>query len=165
MTIELAAGDLAPPFTLARDGGGTVALSEFRGRVLVLYFYPKADTAGCTLEAQDFSRLQPAFEEAGATTLGVSADPVKRLDAFKRKHELNVALGSDEQRGMLTAYGVWIEKTMYGRKFMGVERATFLIGPQGRIVQVWRKVKVPGHADAVLAAVKALPAPDRPARN
>src|SRR5690606_988921 len=141
-----------------RDGGETISLSDFVGRVLVVYFYPKADTAGCTLDAREFSALLPAFREAGAAVLGVSADPGKKLEAVKPKPALEGALGSDEGREMLTKYGVWVEKSMYGRKFMGVERATFLIGPDGRIVKLWRKVKAPGHAEAVLGVVKALSA-------
>jgi peroxiredoxin Q/BCP len=149
-------GDKAPPFTLPRDGGGTVSLADFAGRKLVLYFYPRADTPGCTTEAIDFSRLKSAFERAGADILGVSADPVAAQDRFKGKHKLAIALGSDETHTMLKAYGVWQEKSLYGRKFLGVVRATFLIDPQGRIAQAWPKVSVAGHAAAVLAAVKAL---------
>lgn len=153
---DITAGQRAPGFTLPRDGGSHVALEDFAGRKLVLYFYPKADTSGCTREAQDFSSLRQDFEAAGAAILGVSADPVKAQDAFKKKYDLGIALGSDENREMLDAYGVWVEKSMYGRKYMGIERATFLIGPDGRIVQVWRKVKVPRHAAEVLASVKAM---------
>jgi peroxiredoxin Q/BCP len=149
-------GDKAPPFSLQRDGGGTVSLADFAGRKLVLYFYPRADTPGCTTEAIDFSRLKGAFDRAGADILGVSADPVAAQDKFKGKHKLAIALGSDETHKMLKAYGVWQEKSLYGRKFLGVVRATFLIDPQGRIAQVWPKVSVAGHAEAVLAAVKAL---------
>src|SRR5271154_5391045 len=149
-------GDKAPPFTLPRDGGGSVSLADFAGRKLVLYFYPRADTPGCTIEAIDFSRLKAAFSRAGADVLGVSADPVAAQDKFKAKHKLAIALASDERRKMLEAYGVWQEKSLYGRKFLGVVRATFLIGPDGRIAQVWPKVSVAGHAEAVLAAVKAL---------
>ncbi|HEX3939097.1 MAG TPA: peroxiredoxin [Xanthobacteraceae bacterium] len=150
------AGDRAPPFTVAVDGGGTMALADFAGRSLVLYFYPRADTSGCTKEAIDFTRLKPQFKRAGADILGVSADPVSALDAFKAKHRLGIALGSDEKHKMLDAYGVWQEKSMYGRKFLGVVRTTVLIGPDQRVVRVWPKVKVEGHADDVLAAVKAL---------
>lgn len=149
-------GAKAPNFTLPRDGGGTVSLADFRGRKLVVYFYPKADTSGCTREAQDFSRLAAAFAKAGTTVLGVSADPVKKLDRFKAKHDLSVALGSDERHEMLEAYGVWAKKSMYGRSYMGVLRNTVLIGPDGRIALVWEKVKIDGHADEVLAAAKAL---------
>jgi peroxiredoxin Q/BCP len=152
----ITAGAKAPDFTLPRDGGGTVSLADFRGRKLVVYFYPKADTSGCTREAQDFSRLAAAFAKAGTAVLGVSADPVKKLDRFKVKHDLSVALGSDEQHDMLEAYGVWAKKSMYGRSYMGVLRNTVLIGPDGRVARVWEKVKVDGHADEVLGAAKAL---------
>jgi len=152
----LAAGAKAPGFTLARDGGGTVSLAEFAGRKLVLYFYPRADTSGCTKEAIDFTRLKAAFGRAGTDILGVSADPVKAQDAFKQKHKLGIALGSDETHKMLIAYAVWREKTLYGRKFFGIVRTTFLIGPDQRIARVWPKVAVAGHAEEVLAAAKAL---------
>jgi peroxiredoxin Q/BCP len=157
MAAQLAAGEPAPAFALARDGGGNTSLEEFRGRNLVVFFFPKADTSGCTKEALAFTALQPAFERAGTAVLGVSADPVRAQDAFKRKHALAVALGSDENREMLERYGVWVEKSMYGRKYMGIERATFLIDRQGRIARVWRNVKVPKHAEEVLAAAAALP--------
>ncbi len=150
------AGAKAPAFTLPRDGGGTVSLDDFAGRPLVLYFYPKADTSGCTKEAIDFSRLKAAFAKAGAEVLGVSADPVSAQDKFKAKHKLGIALASDETHRMLEAYGVWQQKSMYGRKFMGIVRATFLIGPDKHIVKVWPKVSVTGHAEEVLAAVRAL---------
>lgn len=156
MPKELAEGDKAPAFTLSRDGGKEVSLSDFEGGKLVLYFYPKADTPGCTLEAAEFSKLAKAFAKAGTSILGVSADPVKKQDAFKRKHGLGIPLASDEATKMLKAYGVWGEKSMYGRKFMGITRTTMLIGPDGRIVKIWPKVKVEGHAQEVLAAAKAL---------
>jgi peroxiredoxin Q/BCP len=156
MSDELQPGAKAPAFTLPRDGGGTVSLADFAGRALVLYFYPKADTSGCTKEAIDFSRLQSAFAKAGADILGVSADPVPAQDKFKAKHKLAIALGSDEAHRMLEAYGVWQQKSMYGRKFMGIVRATFLIGPDQRIARVWPKVSVTGHAEEVLTALKAL---------
>ena len=156
MARELAPGDPAPDFALPRDGGGTVALKDFRGQKLVLYFYPKADTPGCTREAQAFSALQGKFANAGAALLGASADPVKAQDKFKQKYGLKIPLASDEGKKMLSAYGVWVEKSMYGRKYMGVDRVTFLIGPDGRIASIWRKVKVDGHAEEVLAAAKAL---------
>jgi peroxiredoxin Q/BCP len=149
-------GTKAPAFTLPRDGGGTVSLKDFAGRKLVLYFYPRANTSGCTKEAIDFSRLKAAFERAGADVLGVSADPVKAQDKFKAKQKLTIALGSDETHEMLEAYGVWREKSFYGRKFLGVVRATFLIGPNQRIARVWPKVTVAGHAEDVLAAAKDL---------
>ncbi|MGA8649052.1 MAG: peroxiredoxin [Xanthobacteraceae bacterium] len=156
MTGELRPGAKAPTFTLPRDGGGTISLADFAGRKLVLYFYPRADTPGCTKEAIDFSRLKAAFGKAGTEILGVSADPVPAQDKFKTKHKLAIALGSDETHRMLEAYGVWQEKSMYGRKFMGVVRATFLIGPDQRIAQIWPKVAVTGHAEEVLTAAKAL---------
>jgi len=156
MAGELSPGARAPAFTLPRDGGGTVSLGDFAGRALVLYFYPRADTPGCTKEAIDFSRLKSAFAKAGAEVLGVSADPVPAQDKFKAKHKLTIALASDEKHRMLEAYGVWQEKSMYGRKFMGVARMTFLIDANSRIAKVWPKVSVGGHAEEVLAAVKAL---------
>ena len=151
---HLGPGDKAPPFSLPRDGGGTVALAAFAGHKLVLYFYPRADTAGCTQEAVDFSRLSGAFSRIGTEILGVSADPIPAQDKFKAKQKLAIALASDEQHRMLHAYGVWQEKTMYGRKFMGIVRTTFLMGPDLRIIRVWPKVSVSGHAEEVLAAAK-----------
>jgi peroxiredoxin Q/BCP len=156
MSAKIAVGGKAPGFTLPRDGGGQVSLADFKGKKLVLYFYPKADTPGCTLEARDFSRLAPAFARAKTAVLGVSADPVKKQDKFKAKHDLSIALASDETLEMLKAYGVWAEKSMYGRTFMGVLRNTYLIGPDGKIAHIWEKVKVAGHADEVLEAAKAL---------
>ena len=156
MSAKIAVGNKAPGFTLPRGGGGEVSLADFKGKKLVLYFYPKADTEGCTIEAKDFSKLAPAFTRAKTAILGVSADPVKKQDRFKTKHDLTIALGSDETHEMLNAYGVWAEKSMYGRKYMGILRNTYLIGPDGKIAQIWEKVKVAGHAEAVLAAAKAL---------
>ena len=156
MPRELNPGNKAPAFTLPRDGGGTVSLADFDGKKLVLYFYPRADTSGCTKEAIDFSRLKSMFGKAGTEILGVSADPVPAQDKFKAKHQLSIALASDQTHRMLEAYGVWREKSMYGRKYMGIARATFLIGPDQRIVRVWPKVSVTGHAHEVLAAAKAL---------
>lgn len=153
---ELSTGQDAPEFDLPRDGGGNLSLSELRGKKVVLYFYPKDDTSGCTTEAIDFSRLKPDFESAGAVVVGMSPDSVKSHDKFKSKHDLSVELASDEERKTLEAYGVWVEKSMYGRKYMGVERSTFLIGPDGKIARIWRKVKVPGHANEVLEAARAL---------
>jgi peroxiredoxin Q/BCP len=153
---EIAVGDLAPAFELPQDGGGTLNLSSYRGKPVVLYFYPKDDTSGCTAEAIAFSGLKPQFEKAGAVVIGMSPDSVKSHDKFKSKHGLSVELASDEDKKVLEAYGVWTEKSMYGRKYMGVERTTFLIGADGKVVRVWRKVKVPGHAEEVLDAVKAL---------
>jgi thioredoxin-dependent peroxiredoxin len=149
-------GSKAPSFKLPRDGGETVSLSDFKGRKLVLFFYPKADTPGCTRESIEFSKLRAGFAKAGTDVLGISADPVKAQDAFKKKHKLTVGLLSDEQHEMLEAYGVWGEKSMYGRTFMGIVRTTVLIGPDGKIARIWPKVKVDGHAEEVLAAAKAL---------
>ncbi len=156
MGKKLAAGDKAPDFALPDDAGGQVSLASFAGKKLVLYFYPKDDTSGCTKEAIDFNALQPEFKKAGATILGASPDSAASHAKFKTKHGLDLALASDELKTMLEAYGVWVEKSMYGRKYFGVERTTFLIGPDGRIAKAWNKVKVPGHAAAVLEAVKAL---------
>lgn len=151
------AGSKAPPFTLKRDGGGEVKLSDFAGRKLVLYFYPKADTPGCTQEAIAFNGLRQAFAAADTALLGVSADPVAAQDKFKAKYDLAFPLGSDESKDMLEAYGVWGEKSMYGRKFMGVTRATFLIGRDGTVAHAWPKVKVTGHAEEVLKVAQDLP--------
>jgi peroxiredoxin Q/BCP len=156
MSAKIAVGRKAPDFTLPRDGGGEVSLADFKGQKLVLYFYPKADTEGCTIEAKDFSRLAQAFARAKTAVLGVSADPVKKQDRFKTKHDLTIPLASDETHEMLEAYGVWAEKSMYGRTYMGILRNTYLIGPDGKIAQIWEKVKVKGHAEEVLAAAKAL---------
>jgi peroxiredoxin Q/BCP len=156
MTSALSVGAPAPDFSLPRDGGGNLSLRDFRGRKLVVFFYPRADTSGCTQEALAFSALQPAFAEAGAEVLGVSADPVKAQDAFKRKHGLTVPLGSDETHAMLEAYGVWAQKSMYGRTYWGILRTTVLIDPDGTIARIWPKVKINGHAEEVLEAVKAL---------
>ncbi len=153
---KLEPGAKAPAFTLPRDGGGSVSLADFAGRKLVLYFYPRADTPGCTTEAIEFSRRKAAFSRAGAEILGVSADPIPAQDKFKAKHKLAIALASDEKRKMLEAYGVWQQKSLYGRKFMGIVRMTFLISPDQRIARVWPKVSVAGHADDVLAAAKEL---------
>jgi peroxiredoxin Q/BCP len=149
-------GQKAPDFTLPRDGGGSVSLADHKGRKLVLYFYPKADTPGCTTEALAFTALKRAFARADTDIVGVSADPVKAQDKFRDKHDLKIALASDESLKMLTAYGVWGEKSRYGRKFMGVRRTTLLIGRDGRIARVWENVKVAGHAEEVLEAAKSL---------
>jgi len=154
--MPLKAGDQAPDFTLPATGG-TLSLEGLRGRKVVLYFYPKDDTSGCTLEAQDFSRLKPEFEAADAAVIGVSPDSLKSHDKFRAKYGLDLTLASDEAKEMLESYGVWAEKSMYGRKYMGVERTTVLVDRDGRIAEVWSKVKVPGHAEAVLEAVRALP--------
>lgn len=156
MPAQLAPESKAPPFSLPRDGGGTVSLTDYKGQNLVLYFYPRADTPGCTVESKAFSALSAAFAKAGTAVLGVSADPVKAQDSFKAKHGLSIPLASDETHKMLDAYGVWGEKSMYGKKFMGITRTTFLIGRDGRIARIWPKVKVEGHAEEVLAAAKAL---------
>lgn len=147
-------GQPAPDFDLPATGGGRIRLSGFRGRQLVLYFYPKDDTPGCTKEAIDFAAARDAFEAAGAEIVGISKDDVASHDEFKTKHGLNFALGSDEAGQVVAAYGVWVEKSMYGKKYMGIERSTFLIGGDGTLKKVWRKVKVPGHVDEVLSAVR-----------
>jgi peroxiredoxin Q/BCP len=153
---ELAEGDMAPDFDLPADGGRRVSLGALRGRAVVLYFYPKDDTSGCTREAVDFARLTPEFAASGIDVIGVSPDSTASHDAFKAKHGLDFSLASDPDKAVLEAYGVWTQKSMYGRTYMGVERSTFLIGPDGRIARIWRKVKVPGHAAAVLQAARAL---------
>jgi peroxiredoxin Q/BCP len=145
----------APSFSLPRDGGGTVSLAGYAGGKLVLFFYPRADTPGCTKEALDFTRLSAAFAAHQIAVLGISADPVKAQEAFRNKHQLSIALLSDEKHEMLQAYGAWGEKSMYGRTFHGILRTTVLIGADGRILRVWRNVKVDGHADEVLAAAQA----------
>lgn len=149
-------GSAAPDFSLPRDGGGKVSLKDFSGRKLVLYFYPKADTPGCTKEAIAFNALRADFDAANTAILGVSADPVKAQDKFKAKHNLDLPLASDEEKAMLEAYGVWVEKSMYGKKYMGIERVTLLIDAAGTVAKVWPKVKVEGHATEVLAAARAL---------
>jgi thioredoxin-dependent peroxiredoxin len=152
----LAEGNKAPTFRLPRDGGETVSLADFAGRKLVLFFYPRANTPGCTKEAIDFTRLAGAFAESQTAVLGVSADPLKAQESFRDKHELGIPLVSDEQHEMLETYGVWGEKSMYGKTFLGVLRTTVLIGADSRIVRIWRHVKVDGHADEVLAAAQAV---------
>lgn len=152
----LVPGAPAPDFTLPRDGGGDVALSGLRGKAVVIYFYPKDDTTGCTKEAIEFTALAAEFAAAGAVVLGVSKDPVASHDRFKAKHGLDVVLLADESGAVCEAYGVWVEKSMYGRKYMGVERSTVLVDAGGRVAQVWRKVKATGHAKQALAAAKAL---------
>ena len=154
MTIE--PGTPAPAFDLATDGGGRVSLAGLKGKAVVLYFYPKADTPGCTTEGQDFSALIGDFAKAGAVVIGVSKDTVKKLDKFKAKYDLKVTMGSDEDGAACEAYGVWGEKTLYGRVYMGIERATFLIGADGLVKRTWRKVSVKGHAAEVLEAVRTL---------
>jgi thioredoxin-dependent peroxiredoxin len=148
-------GANAPAFHLPRDGGGTVSLADYLGKKLVLFFYPRADTPGCTKEAIDFTRLKGAFAESHTEVLGISADPPKAQEAFRDKHKLSVPLISDERHEMLEAYGVWGEKSLYGRTFLGIIRTTVLIGADGRIVRVWRNVRVDGHAEAVLEEARA----------
>lgn len=151
----LVEGAKAPSFRLPRDGGDSVALADYAGQKLVLFFYPRADTPGCTREAIDFTRLKDAFAEAGTAVLGISADTVKAQESFRNKHQLSIPLISDEQHEMLEAYGAWGEKSMYGRTFLGILRTTVLIGANGKIARIWRNVRVDGHADEVLASVKA----------
>ena len=158
MAADLQPGDKAPHFALPSDEGGEIRLADLAGRIVVLYFYPKDDTSGCTSEAKAFSASIEAFDKAGAVIVGVSKDPVKSHAKFRQKHELTVRLGADEDGRTVEAYGVWVEKSMYGRKYMGIERATFLIDAAGVIRRIWRKVSVTGHADEVLAAVRALAA-------
>ena len=153
---ELTIGDEAPDFRLPRNGGGDISLSDLKGKAVVLYFYPKDDTSGCTAEAIDFSALGAQFEAANAVVIGISPDSVKSHDKFAAKHSLTVMLAADEDKSALEAYGVWKEKSMYGKKYMGVERTTFLISPDGKVAKIWSKVKVPGHAQAVLDEAKAL---------
>lgn len=148
--------DTAPDFTLPVTGGGDVTLSTLQGAPVVLFFYPRDDTPGCTKESIGFSASLADFEAAGAKVFGISRDTMAKHDKFVAKHELTVPLLSDENGAVTEAYGVWVEKNMYGKKSMGIERATYLIGADGKIAQVWRKVKVPGHVEAVLEAVNAL---------
>jgi peroxiredoxin Q/BCP len=154
--MPLKPGDPAPAFTLPATGRSTVDLAGLKGRKVVLYFYPKDDTSGCTREAQDFQALKDAFAAADTTVIGVSPDPMKSHDKFRAKYGLEFSLASDESKAMLQAFGVWVEKSMYGRKYMGVERTTVLLDSEGRIARVWPKVSVPGHAEEVLAAARAL---------
>ena len=147
-------GDTAPAFTLPRDGGGEVSLSDFAGKKVVLYFYPKDDTLGCTKEALGFTDMVAEFDAAGTVILGVSKDSVKKHEKFVAKHDLKIALLSDEEGDVCERYGTWVEKSMYGKTYMGIERSTYLIGADGKIAEVWRKVKVPGHVEAVLEAAR-----------
>ena len=151
-----AIGQPAPSFTLPRDGGTDVSLADYAGQMVVLYFYPKDDTPGCTTEAIDFSAEAEAFAAAGAVVLGVSRDTVKKHEKFRDKHGLKVALLADEDGAVCEAYGVWVEKSMYGKTYMGIERSTVLIDGTGRVARIWPKVSVKGHADEVLAAAQAL---------
>jgi len=154
--MSVAEGDKAPAFTVAGDGGGTIGLKDFKGRTVVLYFYPKDDTPGCTKEACAFRDLMPDFSGIDAAVIGVSKDSVKRHDNFKAKYALPFALASDEDGKLCEAYGTWVKKKLYGREYMGIDRATFLIDGKGVIRKIWRKVKVAGHAEEVLAAAQAL---------
>jgi peroxiredoxin Q/BCP len=149
-------GDSAPDFSLPGDNGSTFTLSDHSGKPVVLFFYPKDDTSGCTVEAIDFTAAKPDFEKLGVVLAGMSPDPIKSHEKFRDKHQLGITLISDEDKRTLEAYGVWKEKSMYGRKYMGVERSTFLIGPDGKIEREWRNVKVPGHVEDVLAAAREL---------
>ena len=152
----LSVGQKAPDFELPRDGGGALRLSDFAGKPVIVYFYPQDDTETCTAEAIDFSALKPEFAKLGAAVIGVSPDSVKKHDKFKKKYNLALDLAADEEQKTLNAYGVWGEKTLFGRKYMGVVRTTFLIGRHGRIARIWDKVRVRGHAKEVLEAAKAL---------
>ncbi len=156
MAANLEPGAKAPSFKLPLDDGSTVGLATFKGKKLVIYFYPRADTPGCTRESIAFSNLKTAFAKANTEVLGVSADPVEAQGAFKKKHGLKLPLGSDPAHKMLTDYGAWGERSLYGRKFMGIIRSTVLIDARGRVARVWPKVKVEGHAEAVLEAARAL---------
>ncbi|MEQ1753045.1 MAG: peroxiredoxin [Micropepsaceae bacterium] len=155
MTNALAVGDKAPNFNLATDGEGKVSLKDFLGKTLVLYFYPKDDTSGCTREAIDFSAAASKFKKLGVCVVGISKDSVAAHDKFKAKHDLSITLASDPEGKIVESYGSWVEKTLYGRKYMGIDRSTFLIDGKGRISRIWRKVKVPGHVEEVLGHIKA----------
>jgi peroxiredoxin Q/BCP len=154
---DLAINDQAPDFTLPTNGGGAVSLSSLLGKKVILYFYPKDNTEACTLEAIDFTRLADAFTAADAVVIGISPDSVRKHDNFCKKHSLGITLAADEDRKVIGTYGLWVEKQMYGRKYMGVERTTYLIDRRGRIADIWHKVRVKGHAEEVLDAAKALP--------
>ncbi len=147
-------GDPAPDFELPTENGEKLRLARLKGQLVIVYFYPKDDTSGCTSEAKDFSALEPKFAKAGVTVIGVSPDSVESHRKFHKKHGLKVRLAADEDKAVASAFGVWVEKSMYGRRYMGVERSTFLIDQKGRIARIWRKVRVPGHAAEVLAAAK-----------
>lgn len=152
--MTLSIDDKAPDFSMPTDGGGTVSLSDYEGRYLVLYFYPKDDTPGCTKEAIGFTEFKAEFDAMNASILGVSKDTPAKHDKFIAKHDLKVALGSDEDGDVIESYDVWVEKNMYGKKYMGIERATYLIGPDGKILEIWRKVRVKDHVEKVLTALK-----------
>ena len=151
---EINVGDFAPDFVLPTDGGGQIRLSDLRGTAVVLYFYPKDDTPGCTVEAIEFSALVPKFAALGARIVGISPDPVKSHDRFKAKHGLTIQLAADADKEVVNLYGVWVQKSRYGRDYMGVERTTMLVGKDGRIAEIWRKVNAAGHAEMVLEAVR-----------
>ncbi len=154
--MPITVGEPAPAFNLPATGGAPVSLDGLKGRKAVIYFYPKDDTSSCTKEAQEFNALKAEFAQAGAEIVGVSADGVKSHEKFKEKYGLDLTLAADEEKAMLEAYGVWVEKSMYGKKYMGIERTTVLVDADGRVARVWPKVKVPGHAQEVLEAVRAL---------
>ena len=154
MSQSIAAGTAAPAFDLAADNGARLSLTNFKGSKLVLYFYPKDDTSGCTAEAIAFNALKPRFEASGTHIVGISADSVASHQKFKKKYQLDLDLASDEEKSMLSLYGVWVEKSMYGKKYMGIERTTILIDKEGKIARIWQKVKVPGHAEEVLKAAE-----------
>jgi peroxiredoxin Q/BCP len=155
-SAPLAEGAKAPAFQLPRDGGNSVSLADYAGQKLVIFFYPRADTPGCTKEAIDFTRLSGAFADSRIAVLGVSADPLKAQESFRDKHQLSIPLASDETHAMLEAYGVWGEKSMYGKTFLGILRTTVLVDAKGKVAKIWRNVKVDGHADEVLATAQAL---------
>lgn len=154
--MSLEVGDKAPSFNLPTDGGGTISLKDLKGETVILYFYPKDDTSGCTAEACAFRDALPDFSKSKAKVIGISKDPVKKHDKFKEKYELTFPLASDEDGTVCADYGTWVEKSMYGRKYMGIDRSTFLIDGKGVIRAIWRKVKVPGHVDEVLKAAQEL---------
>jgi len=156
MAKELAPGDRAPAFKLATDGGGEISSAALKGQAYVLYFYPKDDTSGCTREAIDFSAAKRKFAAAGIEVVGVSKDSATSHEKFRRKHNLKITLASDAELKTAQGYGVWVEKSLYGRKYMGMDRATYLVDAKGVVRQIWRKVKVPGHVEAVLSAAKSL---------
>lgn len=156
MAKTIQEGDKAPDFSLVADGGDKLSLKMFSGKPLILYFYPKDDTAGCTREAIDFSAAGAKFKKLGAAVVGVSKDSVASHDRFKTKHKLTIALASDPEGKVIESYGSWVEKSMYGRKYMGIDRSTFLIDGKGRIAKIWRKVRVPGHVEDVLEAARSL---------
>ena len=156
MAKDLEPGDRAPAFRLATDGGDDISSAALKGKPYVLYFYPKDNTAGCTKEAIQFSDAKRKFDAAGVAIVGISKDSVESHGKFRKKYNLKITLGSDEDLKTASSYGVWIEKSLYGRKYMGMDRATFLVDAKGVIRHIWRKVKVPGHVEAVLSAAKSL---------